>query len=151
MLSTSVAPKTDIMVQLQASKDALKIAEILTMRGVDEMTARRVGEMAIGICVPELRDAAIWTAAERLAAHLDPMPDVTPLIQYRPRERHLYVMAVKHAINGFEHALTGILNTEQIAQCLADYANHAEQISRKTRPNVVRMTDVSGNLLERGE
>lgn len=130
----------DILQQLQASKDAIKVAEILTARGVDEHTAQRLGEMVITMSDPPAWDVACWNAAQHVADLLEPRH--MPLREMHARVRQLHVTTAFHAIKGFEAALTGLLNGEQLSQAYADYQNHRAQI--ETRVLAKRLEFVGG-------
>lgn len=119
---------------LQASKDATKIAEILTeTRNVSVERALRGGELVLRWSDPGVYDAGVWRAAERLYDLMDPTASVRRLIAVPDlRVRQFYLTCAMHAIRGFEDVLTGTVHTRNLQQAHADYHSHRIQVLQRS-------------------
>jgi hypothetical protein len=117
------------------------------MRGVEASRARRLGELLINMSDPDLYDAAIFRAAERLAMFLEARGESEPLRTMPARVRQLHLTEAMHAIRGFESVLDGSMNQTQVAQCFADYHNHRGQLLAAVTCRHIDFPkrDVSGN------
>lgn len=152
ILQRTVTTDKTMARDLASSVDALRIAEVLTCRGIDPRRAVQVAELALRIVDSAVYDAAVWRATERIYSQLDWRSDARTLGQLPSlTERERYLRAAVHALRGFEDVLTGLVHPRVLEQAYADYHSHRNQVLAATTARR-RMTDVNGvPMLGEGE